>query len=217
MKLFDSIVPVLKFLTESIREFHYTGSIFPTSKWAAKAMTHPLREDPPSIGRQILELGPGTGSVTIKILADMDRKDELTICEINPRFMAALKKFLAPNPDFIRHRDRVRFYCCPAQELPEDRKYDVIVCALPFLNFDLHTVRQIFGKLLKLSTEHTLMTNYEYIGLRNIGKIISPKSRRRRIYQVDRFFKRAAPTLIQEEKVWLNVLPINIYTRKLAA
>ena len=216
MKIVDTIGEFWKFFPTSLREFHYTGAVCPTSRWAAKAMTYPLREINAQ-SRKILELGPGTGSVTVKILADMNDRDELTICEINPRLMNTLKRILRENENFIRHKDRVRFFCCPAQNLPEDRKYDVVVCALPFLNFDVHTVRQIFTKLSSLSTENTLMTNYEYIGLRQLGKFVSKKERRRRIYRIDRFFKKFAPNLVSTRKVWLNVLPIHIYTRKLAA
>ena len=215
-KILESISLIGKFLRESVTEFHHTGAIFPTSKWAARAMTHPLRHELQGHGRKILELGPGTGSVTVKILADMQDGDELTICEINPRFMDALKKTLRSNPDFIRHKQHVRFFVCAAQDLPEDRKYDVVVCALPFLNFDITTVRQIFTKLQHLSTDKTLMTNFEYLGLRRLGQIVSPKRRRLRIYRIDRFFEKACTDVVGTEKVWLNVLPINIYTRRFA-
>ncbi len=217
MNIVKSAGIFVKFLRESFLEFQLTGTIFPTSKWAAREMTQPLRSDSAGGKRNILELGPGTGPVTVKILADMNENDSLTICEINPRFMQILKNVLNENKDFRRHRERVRFFCCPAQELPEDATYDVIVCSLPFLNFDLKTVRQIFHKLVSLSHEGTLMTNYEYIGLRGIGKFISARKRRRRMYQVDRFFRTFAPYPLKKTKVWLNVLPINIYTRKLAA
>lgn len=217
MKVLKSVRIFIKFIRESCLEFQLTGTIFPTSKWAAEKMTEPIRSDFAGGKRNILELGPGTGPVTVKILADMNEDDTLTVCEINPRFMQILKTILNENLDFQRHRERVRFFCCPAQELPEDATYDVIVCSLPFLNFDLRTVRQIFNKLVSLSHEETLMTNYEYIGLRGIGKFMSPRKRRRRIYQVDRFFRTFAPNPLRQTKVWLNVLPINIYTRKLAA
>ena len=216
-KLMNKLHILLKYVRESMVEFHTTGSIMPTTKWAAKAMTTPLREEHSSEGRKILELGPGTGSVTIKILSDMNGSDELSICEINPRFMEALKEVLRHNPDFQKHKERVRFFCCPAQELPEDRKYDVVVCALPFLNFDLHTVRGIFAKLTALSYENTVMTNFEYIGIRGISKALSPRRRRRRMYQVDRFFKKIAPPAQVREEVWFNVPPIHVYTRRLAA
>jgi phospholipid N-methyltransferase len=202
----------LVFLRETITQFQNTGAICSTSRWAAEAMTNPMR------GRKtqplnILELGPGTGSVTIKILADMLPGDQLTICEINPRFMKALKERLVENPDFQRHKDRIRFYECPAQELPEDQKYDFVVCSLPFLNFDVQTVREIFTKLKQVSMESTLMTYYQYMGLRHLSKVVAAPDRKRRMNDLDDFFGSITDKKItRRDRVWLNLLPINIYT-----
>lgn len=211
------LTKLCKFAKEGFVAFHHTGSFFPTSKWAAKELTTPLRLSKHIPGRKILELGPGTGSVTVKILSEMTESDELTICEINHRFMEALQEILAENLDFQRHKERVRFLCCPAQGLPEDRKYDIIVCALPFLNFNLRTVREIFEKIKILSTEHTVMTYYEYMGLKTLNKAISPRQRRIRILKVDSYFRKVAPRRIAQRHVWLNLLPINVYTLKVAA
>ena len=203
------------FLKEFFNEFRSTGSFCPNSKWAAKAMTIPIASRRETSPLRILELGPGTGSVTTKILEQMTVRDELAICEINPRLMRALKVKLARNPFYILHQERIRFFECAAQEMPEDDKYDVIVCALPFLNFDLVTVEEIFAKLRSVSTEETVMTYYEYIGLRTIGLMMSPPKRKARIKQLDRFFDGVFENhLSQHEQVWANMLPINVYMLK---
>ena len=206
----------LVFLREFVKEFQTTGSVFPTSRWAAKALTSPMmRIRSP---QHILEHGPGTGSVTVKILKRMNDGDKLTICEINPRFMASLQKKLAKNEDYLRHRDRIDFFLGPMQELPEVAKYDVIVCAIPFLNFDRDTVREMFTKLKKLVKDNTIMTYYEYIGLRAIGKSVAPPITKRRMRELDSFFGEISKSHgMRRERVWLNVLPINIYTLKFAA
>lgn len=199
------------FFREAINAFHFTGSIWPTSKWAAQQLVQPvLRADGP---RVILELGPGTGPVTTKILDVMADNDELTICEINPRMMALLKERLSTHPRYERLRGRIRFMTCPAQELPEDRQYDVILCALPFLNFNLRTVKEIFSKIAKLSTENTVMTYYEYIGLRRLSLTVAPPERRQRMVQIDSFFKEFAERQeISRKPVWLNMPPIKVYS-----
>lgn len=203
------------YFTEFLKEFQNTGTCFPSSKFAARALTNPLRAT--RAPQRILELGPGTGVVTVKILEDMIPGDRLTICEINPRFMQQLKKNLETNPDFQCHKNNISFFEGPAQEIPEDGCYDLIVCALPFLNFDLATVEEIFSKLERISTSHTKMTYYEYIGLRSIGKVIAPEERKENLRKLDKFFagiyKRHN---MQRERVWLNLLPINIYTLHLS-
>ncbi len=204
----DNIV----FLKEFINEFKCTGSVWPTSKWAARALVTPIKSRKQPSPLRILELGPGTGSVTVRILEQMTDQDELAICEINPNFMASLKKKLAKNPRFHQHKERISFHECPAQDMPENGKYDVIICALPFLNFDLSTVEEIFAKLKRMSTEETIMTYYEYIGLRAFGLMMSPPKRKERIKQLDSFFDGVFENhLSNREMIWRNMLPINVY------
>ena len=215
-KLVHMLKENLFFLSEFLREFKTTGACFPTSKWAAQALIAPLR--PESRERKhILELGPGTGSVTVPILQHMKPGDTLTICEINPRFMKALKDKLEPLPEFQRVKSQVTFFQGPAQEVPEEVKFDIIVCALPFLNFDLSTVKDIFAKLRKISSPDTLMTYYEFIGLRKMGQTVSPSERRRRISEVSGFMESNLEKRLNQERIWLNVPPINVYTIKPAA
>jgi phosphatidylethanolamine/phosphatidyl-N-methylethanolamine N-methyltransferase len=207
----------LVFLREFLLEFKTTGACFPTSKWAAQALIDPLRQ-PGRASKNILELGPGTGSVTMPIIRELREGDKLTICEINPRFMKALKEKLEGCPDYQLHRHQVFFFEGAAQDLPQDTIYDIIVCALPFVNFDLETVQSIFEKLRKISTPETLMTYYEYIGMRKLNEKITPRENRVRIAQVSGFMKESG-TLnhLRRERVWLNLFPINIYTVKPAA
>lgn len=207
----------LVFFREFLLEFQTTGAFFPTSRWAALAMTDPL-EDGNRPPKKILELGPGTGSVTVSILERMIPGDELTICEINPRFMKALKEKLSKLDSYQKHADQIYFFEGPVEEMPENGTFDVIVCALPFLNFDIETVKSIFEKLRRISSSDTVMTYYEYIGLRKVGKAVSPANRKERIKQVDGYLTNLSKRIrMGKKRVWLNMLPINIYTVKPAA
>lgn len=175
-------------------------------------MVLPVRSRRENKALKILELGPGTGSVTLRILEEMREGDELTVCEINPRFMALLKDRLKNNRNFIRHRAHIMFHQCPAQELPESDVFDVIICALPFLNFELRTVKDIFAKLRRISSDDTIMTYYEYIGLRRFGLLLSPTRRKVRMRQLGRFFEGVFEHhLCERHKIWANMLPINVY------
>ncbi len=207
----------LVFLREFLLEFKTTGACFPTSRWAAQALITPLR-DPTRKPKKILELGPGTGSVTLPIIRELKKGDMLTICEINPRFMKALKDKLELDEHYRRVRDQVFFFEGAAQDLPSDVCYDIIVCALPFVNFDLDTVQAIFTKLREVSSPDTLMTYYEYIGLRKFNEAVSAPERRERMAEVSTYLKKSGSlSYLNRERVWLNLLPINIYTVKPSA
>ncbi len=217
----DPIVDMIKenlvFLREFLLEFKTTGACFPTSRWAAQALIAPLREEERA-PKKILELGPGTGSVTLPMLREMRDGDSLTICEINPRFMKALKDKLACNEHFLRNRERVTFFEGAAQEIPTHTRYDMIVCALPFVNFDLETVQAIFHRLRQVSSPETLMTYYEYIGMRTFNDALAPSDRAERIREVNDYLKSSGSfNYLGKERVWLNLLPVNIYTIKPSA
>lgn len=212
-KLPESLV----FLREGITNFHHTGTFCATSKWAASALTSVLHDKrrPPL---NILEVGAGTGAVTMRILDEMLEGDILVVCELNSRFMSKLKERLKEHPDYERLKGQIEFFEGPIQDLPEGRRFDAIVSALPFLNFNLSTVIEIFDKLERLSKPETVMTYYEYVGLRRLGKIVSPPQRKARIKELDRYFGlRHRASRIGRKRVWLNLLPINIYTLKVRA
>lgn len=207
----------LIFLREFLLEFKTTGACFPTSKWAAQALITPLRKSNRNPMR-ILELGPGTGAVTIPLIREMQPGDSLTICEINPRFMKLLKDTLNREEAFQRNSHQIEFFEGAAQDIVASQPYDVIVCALPFLNFDLETVQQIFARLRELSTPETLMTYYEYIGARKFNQTIGAQSRKDRVTKVNGFLRESgAVRSVDCTKVWLNLFPISIYTVKPAA
>ena len=207
----------LVFLREFLLEFKTTGACFPTSRWAAQVLITPLRASNRG-PKNILELGPGTGSVTLPLLKELRPGDHLTICEINPRFMKMLKDTLEADGEFQRVKNQVSFFLGAAQDLPNERIYDIIVCALPFVNFDLETVQAIFSKLRDVSTQDTLMTYYEYIGVRRFNETIGAPERRDRIAQVHDYLKQSGYiSYLKRERVWLNLFPINIYTVRPAA
>ena len=219
MKAAGLLKDIYLFIREFVTEFQSTGTLCPTSRWAAQALASPIRSklgDNTSSGslssRQILEVGPGTGAVTFKILAEMGPSDYFTICEINPRFVAVLKQKLEKCQHFQPHRERVTFFQGPIQDLPEDTKFNIIICALPFLNFDTPMIQEIFLKLKRLSMPETIMTYYEYIGLRAIGLLVPFLKRRARFQRINSFFSSVfTEHLSGRQRIWLNFPPINIY------
>ncbi len=166
--------------------------------------------------KRILEIGPGTGSVTVVLLEKMTDSDSLTVCEINPRFMKALKKRLASDPNYIRHRDRVVFFQGAVQDMPPSQPFDAVICAVPFNNFNKETTAAIFEKARGLSTSQACMSYYEYMAFRHFSKIAPSTSRRRCIREVENYLHDEwMPRLVRRDTVWRNMPPIYVYLLQL--
>jgi phosphatidylethanolamine/phosphatidyl-N-methylethanolamine N-methyltransferase len=210
-KLKESLV----FVREGVTQFHHTGTLFATSRYAAEALIWCMRErNRKSVS--MLELGAGTGSVTFPIIDEMREGDTLTICEINPRFMKVVRARVKEHPRWNELKDSVVFFEGAVQDLPESKRFDLIISALPFLNFEVETVKEIFQKLEKVSNPGTMMTYYEYVGLRRLGKVLSTPLRKARLKELESYFgKRHKTSRVGRHRVWRNLLPINIYTLEL--
>lgn len=201
------------FAREYLRERTHTGSFWPTSRTAARELTSPVLGH--AAPCHILELGGGTGAITTAILNTMRSGDTLGICEINERFMASLQRRLSTEALFLAHRDQVSFHRCPAQLLPATACYDVIVASLPFLNFDVDSVHAIFKRLEQVSHPGTVMTFYEYVGLRRLGTSMPIGPWRRRIRGVEAYLD--AKGRQKHSIVWWNLLPLQVYTLVLSS
>src|SRR5437588_12929510 len=77
-----------EFLRQCRRQFRSTGAILPSSRFLARALVSEIAK-PREPGR-ILEVGPGTGSVTRQILRRMRPDDLLDAVEINANFLVRL-------------------------------------------------------------------------------------------------------------------------------
>lgn len=204
---------ILVFLREGVREIGSTGALFPTSRWAVRALVQPLAQRNTLSPMRILEVGPGTGAATVQILQHLQPGDELVLCEMNPRLMEALKQLVANNPFYQAHKERISFHTCPVQELPDTGgKFDVIICAIPFMNLPVTVAESIFQKFSKLSHERTHMTYYEYMWLRAIGRSFNHSPVGERLKALSGFFKDLhAGHLKRRFKEYRNLPPVYVY------
>src|SRR5437773_2246711 len=87
-------------------QYHTTGSILPSSRALARALTRPMRQM--RTPRRILEVGAGTGAVTAEIVRQMRPDDQFDIVEINGDFVAFLERRFREEPDFRRRHRQSR-------------------------------------------------------------------------------------------------------------
>jgi len=80
----------LEFIVGSLKNFKWSGTVFPCSSASAKKMTKPVDFKNAKI---IVELGGGAGAITKEILKRMRPETKLIVFEINPEFAEFLREF----------------------------------------------------------------------------------------------------------------------------
>lgn len=147
---------VLTFLKEFGRSHRDTGAIAPSGPRLARALTRYVIPSP-GRGHAVLEVGPGTGSVTRHITASLGAHDTLDLVESNPRFTELLH-------DTYGHDQRLRLLTGLVQDHPLG-SYDTIVCGLPFANFDPATTEEILFQLLSTLRPGGTLSFFAYAGV----------------------------------------------------
>ena len=204
------------FFREYLRNFHATGALLPSGRFLAAALARFV--DRGSAGgkgtaavlepRTILEVGPGTGAVTRRIIAGMGEGDLLDLVELNEAFVQQLNRRFQQEPAFQAVADRVRVLHCPVEELPHDRTYNVIVSGLPLNNFSAAVVEQILAALVGLLAPGGTLSFFEYIAVRRARALVSGRAERARLRGVAQAMQAVLnPHEICREAVWLNVPP----------
>lgn len=79
----------INFFKGFLKNWKEVGSIIPSSRFLAKKMLEPVDFEKAEV---IVEIGPGLGCFTEKILQMMDKEAKLIIFEINPDFCQKLRK-----------------------------------------------------------------------------------------------------------------------------
>lgn len=197
----------LAFFKALIKEFKNTGGL-PSSPFVASAMSAELRER--RLPWNILEVGTGTGAISKAIIAGMIPGDRLTLCDINPQMIAALKNTLENNSDYLRLKDSITIFCGPVQSLPDSDKFDLIISSVPFLNFDAALTKSILEKYNQLSKPSTKLKYFQYVALKNIC-MLCPGERGQRVRALAEFLDSQRLFKQSESKiVWLNLPPARI-------
>jgi phospholipid N-methyltransferase len=197
------------FLRETRRHFRNTGSVLPSSRFLARALVRELRK-PRNPGR-ILEVGPGTGSVTAQILRLLTPGDRLDAVEINSHFINLLQGRFEREWLFWRCRDQVRLIHSAIEALPGDGVYDFIISGLPLNNFPVAQVREIFRVYNRLLKPGGTLTYYEYALIRQLKTPFVNRRERRRLYCVGRVVGDYIRTYqVRREQVLMNVPPATV-------
>ncbi len=195
-----------RFFRECRHHFRSTGAVLPSTRFLARALVSELRK-PREAGR-ILEVGPGTGSVTKEILRHLRPTDRLDLVEINPRFITLLQERFDREWEFRFYREQVKLICSAVEALPGEGVYDFIVSGLPLNNFPVATVRTIFRAYGRLLKPGGTLTYYEYQFIRHLKTPFVNRRERRRLLSVGRVMRGYIRDYqIRRERIFINVPP----------
>lgn len=172
-----------------------TGAICPSSSHLAEAMT----SNGFVFSDCVVELGPGTGAITEKILTKIPRNSTFFTLEINPVFSAKLKENF---PDTIVYSDSAENIQKYLQK-HNLQQCDAVISSLPWTFFDQHTQKQIFISVYNSLAANGKMVTYSYL-----HGLIFPSGKRFKKLLYQHF-----PN-IQKKIVWKNLPPAIVYECK---
>jgi phosphatidylethanolamine/phosphatidyl-N-methylethanolamine N-methyltransferase len=157
---------MITFLGQILRAYKTTGAVAPSGPVLARAMTRQLTEH---VGpKRVLEVGPGDGAFTKRILASLREGDAFHIVEINPAFAKHIDERVLQAYRRSHPRVEVRLLVGAVQDVSLDGQFDYVICGLPFNIFPIHVVSEIFRKLMAHVKEGGGLTYFEYLGMKAI-------------------------------------------------
>lgn len=171
------------FLSQFRERFESTGAIAPSSRFLARAMTGPLSRHAGPV--RVLEVGPGTGAVTRRIVRLLGPEARFDLVELNEKFVALLERKFEEEPHFRNAADRSHIHRCPIQEFAADQPYDYIISGLPFNNFPPELVRDIFAIFFRLLAPGGVLSYFEYMYVRPLRRLVSGGDEKQRLCALD--------------------------------
>jgi phosphatidylethanolamine/phosphatidyl-N-methylethanolamine N-methyltransferase len=189
--------------------YNSTGAVLPSGRGLAVALSRFIRdgESNRASERRILEVGPGTGAVTVQIVADMRPQDRLVLVERNEQFVAHLTQRLAEIPAAQSLRDRISLVHAAVEDLPDDEPFDLIVSGLPLNNFAVDSVQQILTKLSRLLAPGGTLSFFEYVAVRRAKSLVCSRTDRERLQGIARVLGDFLEAEVQRDLVMANVPP----------
>ncbi|MCE5293287.1 MAG: methyltransferase domain-containing protein [Chlamydiales bacterium] len=168
----------MKFLGEFILHPTRVGAILPSSEGLAKEISSEIPKDLKATPRLILEVGPGTGIFSDKIIKRMNPQDELHLVEFDETFANQLK-------ERYKHISNVKVI--QGDILQHENKgvqYDYVISGLPLNGFKADFVSRVFDKFTQLTKPGGKISYFEYLGIPTIKLIFSKPAERENLREI---------------------------------
>ncbi|AEA45426.1 class I SAM-dependent methyltransferase [Fluviicola taffensis] len=145
------------FLRNFWKERKMVGAMAPSSKYLAKKM---LEKIDFSTAKVIVELGPGTGVFTRKILANLSPDGILLVFELNDSFMNMLRKEFSDPRVILIHDSAEKI-----GEYLEKYGYsqaDAVISSLPLANFPSDLKNRILTESHRVMHQDAVYVQFQY-------------------------------------------------------
>ena len=165
-----------------------------------------MQSIPNQANKRVLEVGCGTGAFTKEILKKLQEGDEFHIVELCPDFCEAvettlLKQFRKDNPNI-----KVELHNAPIEDASLEGKFDAIICGLPFNNFPLDLVEQLFSVMLGFLRQGCELAYFEYLGMLKLKRVFGfPRVRRETKQRRNDINARLEKQSGSQQTVWRNI------------
>ena len=187
-------------------QYGTTGSVMPSSRALARALTRPMRACPSP--RRVLEVGPGTGAVTREIVRTLRPGDRLEIVEINASFVEVVRRRFEEELDFRRKTLQTRVIHSAIQDVEGRAVYDVMISGIPLNNFAVPLVEEIFASYRRLLKPQGTLSYFEYVAIRDLKQRVVAPAERLRLADLSRLLEdKIRRFQVAEEIVVFNVPP----------
>lgn len=198
------------FWKEFRQTFHTTGAVLPSSRYLARAITAGCASAPPNA--RILEAGPGTGAFTGRLVSALRPGDHLVLVELNDRFVDVLRRRFDMDPAWRSKRDQVEILHQSIEALDVASRFHVIVCGLPFNNFDPEFVDRLFGQFLDHLEMGGSFSFFEYLAIRKLKAPFVSSAERARLDRIARVIDgHLASARREDQTVFRNVPPAIVH------
>lgn len=171
------------FVREFRDTFKNTGALLPSGAQLARCVTRPFKESPLQ-GRRLMEVGPGTGAVTDRIVRLLREGDHLTLVEINDRFVERLNRRFREEPHWKRVAHLVDVQCISLLDFDPEEKFDYIISGMPMNNFEVPLATALFDRLYELLKSDATLSFFEYVAIRKMKAMIAKRDERTRLESI---------------------------------
>ena len=124
--------------------------IIPSSRFLARALVNCVPKE-----ARVLEIGAGTGAITMELIRRGWTSDRLSICEYDQDFAAILRERFPGYP--VACAD-----ACAANTFLKEQSIDCVVSGLPLRNFSSDFKQQLIESLRSIITPGGSMVQYTY-------------------------------------------------------